>query len=165
MNIFLFNSETEGSLILTEAPAGRVVLRIAGAPQIPDGDYAPSQVIVPGEAPSTAAEYVFDWAILKCRTDAGIEAAQRYLRQWPAGPQAEAEEIRQAQIARDLLLQTAETLNASNPSLDQLSPDELRDFIHDLIDRLADEPPESAAAMIIRMRLKLAVTLLGGFAE
>lgn len=160
MNIVLFHSETKGSVVLTEAADGRIVLRITDAPRIADGDYAPAHVIVPGEEPSTAAEYVFEWAILKCRTDSGIEAAQRYLRQWPEGPQAEAEEIRQAQLAKDALLQTAETLNASNPPLDQLNPDELRDLIYELTDRLADEPPDSPAAEIIRLRLKLAVALL-----
>lgn len=161
----LFSSETEGSLTLTEGADGRLVLRITGAPRIADGDYAPSHILEQGEPPSTAADYVFEWAILKCRTDAGIEAAQRYLRQWPEGPQAGAEEIREAQLAKDLLLQTAESLNASNPPLDQLNPDELRDFIHELIDRLADKPPARAAAMIIRIRVKLAVTLLRGFAD
>lgn len=40
--------------------------------------------------------------------------------------------------------------------------DELRDYIHALVDRLADEEPASVLANLIRLRIKLAATLLRG---
>ena len=165
MNIVLFNSPSEGRLVLTTGDDGGAVLRMEGVPNVRDGDYRPADPVHVGSTPTLAASFVYSWALDKFRADRGIAAAQSYLRQWPEGPQVEPEDIQQGRLATDALFQAAEELNADTAPLGDLDPNELRDLIHGLIDRLADEPPNSAAAVVIRLRLRLAVTILRGFAS
>lgn len=165
MNIVLFHSEKEGRLVLTKSAEGRVVIRIENVPNVCDGDYGPSDILRPGEVPMYAAGYVQSWALEKCRSDAGIEAARAFLRQWPDGPQAEPNEIEQARAENDALDKAAESLNAGRPPLEQMSADELRDYLHGMVDRLADEEPDSVLASLIRLRIKLAATLLHGIVK
>ncbi len=162
MHIVLFNSETDGSLTLTTDRQGRPVLRIQGAPKVRDGDYAPSDLL--GEPPSAfrAAGVVYDWALGRCRSDAGIAAAQSYLRQWPAGPQAETEDLARSRAATDALHAAARRLPTDGPTLDQMTPEQLRDQIRTLARQLADEAPEGATASLLRVRIELAATLLYG---
>jgi hypothetical protein len=58
MSIVIFNSEKEGSMTLTKNDAGRVVLRISGAPKVKDGDYGPSDLIGDPEYPYQPAGIV-----------------------------------------------------------------------------------------------------------
>jgi hypothetical protein len=164
MNIVLFNSPSDGRLALATGEGGAPVLRMEGVPNVRDGDYGPSDILRHGEMPMYAAGYVQSWALDKCRSDAGIEAARAFLRQWPDGPQAEPDDLEQARAENDALDEAAESLNAGHPPIERMSADELRDYIPAMVDRLAEEEPDSPAAMIIRIRLKLAATLLRGFA-
>jgi hypothetical protein len=162
VNIVLFNSEKEGRLVLARSAEGRMVVRIERVPNVRDGDYGPSDILRPGEVPMYAAGYVQSWALEKCRSDAGIEAARAFLRQWPDGPQAEPDDLEQARAENDALDAAAESLGAGHRPLEQMSADELRDYIHALVDRLAYEEPGSVLANLIRLRIKLAATLLRG---
>ena len=163
MNIVIFNSEREGTLTLTTNAAGHPVLRAVGSPRVKDGDYAPSDLMGDPEYPMYAASHVYSWALERCRSDAGIAAAQSYLRQWPDGPQAEPEDIERGRAEHDALLRAAEDLNAGAPTFDQMSPEQLRDYIDSSAKRLADDETDSATAYLLQLRVGLAATLLYGF--
>lgn len=163
MNIVIFNSEKEGSIVLTLDGEGRPVLRIRGVPNVRDGDYGPSELLGDPKYPMHAASLVYTWALELCRSDSGIAAAQEYLRQWPDGPQADPSDIELGHAQHEELMKAAEDLNVDTPTLDQMAPEQLRDQIHLMVDRLTDEEAEGATAYLLRMRISLATTLLYGF--
>ena len=163
MNIVIFNSEKEGSIVLTRDSQGRPVLRIRGSPNVRDGDDGPSELLGDPKYPMYAASLVYTWALEPCRSDAGITAAQEYLRRWPDGPQAELSDIKLGRAQHDELMKAAEDLNAETLTLDQMAPEQLRDQIHLMVERLANEEAEGAIAYLLRMRISLASTLLYGF--
>jgi hypothetical protein len=80
--------------LTTESPIGHFgmpVLRVESEEL--SGDFAPADMLVDPEGGAagaeTAAEIVHAWASELGRTDEEIEAAQRFLVQWPYGPQLE----------------------------------------------------------------------------
>ncbi len=162
MNIVLFNSETEGRFLLTSNGNGHAVLRIEGSPKIPDGDYAPSDLL-DAKYETHAASVVYNWALEKFRSEQGIAAAQSYLRQWPDGPQAEPEDIEEACAANDAIMQAAEALNAGTPMLDEMSAEQLTEHIHQMVAKLGEEETGSATAYLLRLRINSAATMLYGF--
>ena len=74
-----------GSARLTTQSAaskhGRPVLRVEAGDAL--GDFGPTELI----GGVTAAQIVADWATCFDRTEKERAAAQRFLEQWPAGPQ------------------------------------------------------------------------------
>jgi hypothetical protein len=163
MNIVLFNSPSEGRLLLTTGAGGAAVLRMEGVPNVRDGDYGPADTVLVGSSPTPAASFVYSWALDKFRTDSGVAAAQAYLRQWPEGPQVEPEDIQQDRLATDALFQAAEELNADTGPLEELAPKDLCQLIHPMTDQLGSEEPFTSKAQLLRFRIKLAATLLHGF--
>lgn len=165
MNIVLFNSPSDGRLVLTISASGAPVLRMEGVPNVSDGDYGPADTVLVGATPTPAASFVYSWALDKFRTDHGIAAARTYLRQWPEGPQVEPDDIQQDRLATDALFQAADELNAETAPLEELTPNELCDLIHNMTDQLESEEPFGAKAQLLRYRIKLAATLLRGRAR
>lgn len=165
MNIVLFNSPSEGRLALTTGVSGAAVLRMEGVPNVRDGDYGPADTVLVGATPAPAASFVYSWALDKFRSDRGIAAAQAYLRQWPEGPQVEPEDIQLDRAATDQLFQAADELNGDTATLEELTPKGLCELIHTMTDLLEVEQPLSAKALLLRYRIKLAVTLLYRFSK
>jgi hypothetical protein len=162
MNIVLFNSPSDGRLVLTTGASGAPVLRVEGVPNVRDGDYSPADTVLVGATPTPAASFVYSWAVDKFRTDRGIAAAQAYLRQWPEGPQVEPEDIERDHLATDALFAAAEELNADSARLEELNAEQLCELIHSMTDQLAGEEPHGAKAQLLRFRIKFAATLLRG---
>jgi len=94
MRLLVTQDEAGGTAYLTnETCASRYgipVLEITAADV--DGDFGPADLIGDLDPPETlcrAADVVVGWASQPDRTDEEREAARRYLRQWPEGPQVD----------------------------------------------------------------------------
>jgi hypothetical protein len=93
-DIIVLKDKDGGTAVLTTASPqshyGVPVLRIEGAKDIPERgiDYGPADLIAEVKGvPLRGAHIVAGWALGKGRTQAEIQIARQYLRQWPDGPQ------------------------------------------------------------------------------
>ncbi len=64
---------------------GIPVLRVAS--KVFSGDFGPGDRFLNDEGRRTAGSLVAEWANAEGRTAGELEAARRFLRQWPDGPQ------------------------------------------------------------------------------
>lgn len=89
MDLIVSEDMNGGTAILTtDSPAshyGMPVLQIT-AEDI-DGDFGPGDLINLGEMLMSAGEIVYTWAMELGRTHEEMQAARKFLSQWPEGPQ------------------------------------------------------------------------------
>ncbi|MDD5350158.1 MAG: hypothetical protein PHQ12_08100 [Chthoniobacteraceae bacterium] len=161
MNITLFASEKEGNAYLTdETPDNHLAFRSKGDPQIPDGDYKPSDILAPLDPPLRAANLVYSWATDRGRNKQDIACAREYLSQWPDGPQADPDSLKQ-QRKHDRWLKRAEAkLGTGRPYLNEISKPELRTKLREMEEKLAACASGSPMADVLETRIDLAKVFL-----
>ncbi|XHR27595.1 MAG: hypothetical protein ACFUZC_16845 [Chthoniobacteraceae bacterium] len=97
MNIPVFPSKEENgeTWLSDETPDGHLTLRSHGERLVPDGEYKPWDILVSLDPPMDAATVVFTWACEPRRTEQELAWAREYLSQWPEGPQADPDSIKE----------------------------------------------------------------------
>jgi|GEM_PF-1105221 len=162
MHMAIPNGPGEGWLLLTDANLeGKIVLRaITGRGE---ADYRPWDLICREEVSGisvSAAMVVQSWACERSQSKEGIEAARRFLRQWPLGPQAEHEDIQAAHAYWNEMEAAAGEIAERSPPLDEMSVDELCQAIRKMAMRLGQFETESPHARLLRLRISAAAILI-----
>jgi hypothetical protein len=161
MNIVIFNSEKEGCAWLTdEMPDRRVILRLAGIPNVPGGDYEPSDALGSWEPAIYAASIVYTWAEAVIRTERGIAYARQYLSRWPEGPQADPEHFKASRAQAAAFAKAASELKGPYDSLDDMTPEQLRADLARMTEQLSNYAPGSPHAILLQWRIGVAEALL-----
>jgi len=161
MEIVLYHSEEEGRITLTDqTPDGRVAVHIAKSHRYRDGDYAPEGKLGHPPYEMEMGEFVFDWATQAIRSDAGIEAALRFLRQWPGHSEIDCGDLAEAHAEKEKLLAAAGRLSVGEKSIDEMTAEELRDAIERWTESLSEFVPDSDEARILTLRIEAAVSWL-----
>ena len=161
MDITLFASEDEGFAYLSnETPDGHLTFRSKGAPKIPDGDYMPWDILAPLDPPLYAASIVYTWVTEPSRSEQDIACAREYLSQWPEGPQADPESLKeQRKYDQDRKRAMAE-LGTDGPFLNEMSEPELYAALKEMEGKLVDCAPGSPMADVLETRIDMAKMFL-----
>jgi len=161
MEIVLYHSEEEGRVTLTDqTPDGRLVVRVANSRRYRDGDYAPEDSLGCPPYEMEVGAFVFDWASEAIRSNAGIEAALRYLRQSPEHSELDQGDLTEARAEKERFLAAAGSLFDGEKLIDELTTEELREAIERWRERLSDFVPGSDEARILTLRIETATAWL-----
>jgi DNA-binding transcriptional ArsR family regulator len=164
MEIVLYHSEEEGRITLTDqTPDGRLAVRIAKSRRYRDGYFAPEDTI--GEPPYAMelGEYVIAWASEAIRSDAGINAALRFLHQSPEHSDIDKGDLAEIRAEKERLLAAAGSLFEGEKTIDEMTAGEIREAIDRWRERLSDFVPDSDEARILTLRIETATAWLRRF--
>lgn len=144
-----------------ETPDGSVVLIISGSVKHADGEYKASDLVLPEPYPCHAGTIAFNWLCDREVTlsDEEVDLAERFLRQWPEGPQPEQVESSKASVEH--LMSAAHQLDEGEQKLtEDMTAEELRDALFEMTASLADYQPDEPIAEVIRARMHTAILCL-----
>jgi len=164
MEIVLYHSAEEGRITLTDQTRdGCLAVRIESSRRYRDGDYGPEDSLGNPPYEMELAEYVIGWASETIRTDAGINAALRFLHQSPAHSEIDREYLAEARAEKERLLAAAESLFEGEKTIDEMTEAEIRAAIDRWRERLSDFVPDSDEARILTLRIETATAWLRRF--